>query len=95
MSLESAWRFLRLLENEFANGALIAENPGECTLADLLARARQLGLVFGEDDLREAFRRDWAMRAHYYGAGPWAVMVESRNPSIEDGPAEVSPASAN
>lgn len=54
IGLEAGWCFLRMLEKESANDALSVANPGQCTMGDLLAHARQLGLLFSEDDPREA-----------------------------------------
>ena len=69
MSLRVAWSFLQWVQK---SGGLPPAAPGVCrdwkTIDELLTDARRAGFVFSEQDLRAAFRIDWAMRAHYYSA---------------------------
>jgi len=68
MAIQSALNFIHYVMNDDEGRAVIRALGSETNLAEAVQLSQQAGYDFSVEELRQAFKLDWQMRASYYSA---------------------------
>lgn len=68
MSIQIALDFIQHLRNSDEGRTAIRTTTFDASLENVVLIGHQSGFEFSIEDLRRAFKADWAMRARYYSS---------------------------